>query len=274
MRKLLIYIGFLFLLIFQLNLTFGQEILRDTTLFEEHQVLFDQMDFIPSERLDVQIYRIYNNDTSILTVNSDPFWISSMVSNKEYNNYLKVIQKDSSVSCFESAIPNSEILSQLIKSLNITLKEYNTDSAYEFYPVLGLNWIQANQFCKWKTLQVNLELNKAHLPHEKIYRIPLQAEIEAAKRFVDINLPRISKADTTYNNQDLIAFYGNIDEWTGEPFDKQSYLDQISQEDMSDEMIVFYKFNEVNIPFKSVKYADLKTGFRYVQTYRNVPNSK
>lgn len=274
MRKIIVYTGILLLTFFQHNLTFGQEVLRDTTLFEEHQVLFEQMDFIPSEKMDVQIYRIYKNDTSILTVNSDPYWIGSLVSNKEYNEYLNEIQKDSSESCFKNAISKPEIQSQLIKLLNITLRKYNTSSVYEFYPVLGLSWIQANQFCKWKTIQVNLELDKVNLPHEKIYRIPLQAEIESAKRFIDINLPRVFKADSTYNNQDLIDFYGKINEWTGEPFDELSYLDQISQEDVSDEMIIYYKSTEMDIPFKNVNSVDLQTGFRYVQTYRNVRNSK
>jgi hypothetical protein len=273
MKKLVKYLAIVLFISFQLNNTFGQEIKRDTTLFNEHQVVFEKMDYIPAE-FPVQIYRTYKNDTTILTVYSDPYWISSMVSNKEYNKYLNAIRNDSSEVYFQKALPKTEIQSQKIEALNITLKEYYTNIKYEHYPVLGLSCSQAQNFCMWKTKHVNKELDDANLPHEKMYRIPIQAEIEGAKKFTDINLPRIFKSDSTYNNEELTEFYSKINEWTGENFVELTYLKGLSYENESEQIVVYKKSSLTNTPFKHKDSSDLNIGFRYVQTYRNVPNSK
>ncbi|MFC2151843.1 SUMF1/EgtB/PvdO family nonheme iron enzyme [Bacteroidota bacterium] len=271
MKKLSRYFISLLASVILINNTFGQNLKRDTTLFEEHQVIFEKMDYIPSER-PVKLVRILNNDTAGIVVYSDPYWISSMVSNREYREYLKAIEL--SPVHYQTASPPNNIQSQQIEGLDIPYAIYFNNSMYDNYPVLGISWQQTNIFCQWKTRQVNAELKEANLPTEKDYRLPLSAEIEGAKHFTNINLPRAFKTDARYSDPDLIRFYSKISEWTAETFLEQTYLTELNFTEDAPNVVVYHKASQETIPYKAKESNDLSTGFRYVQTYRKVPNSK
>ena len=251
---------------------FSQEIIRDTTLFKEHQVEFEQMDFI-SHIKGLKMLRKHNGDSSRIIIYGDPYWISSLVTNKEYSDYLNSIKSDSTIDIYKKAIPNNNLLNQEIDWLNILLSEYRSNKQYEHYPVLGINWYQANNYCIWKTNLVNLELQKVSLPKEKIYRLPKQAEIEFAKGIVNINIPRISKVDSTYDDSQIIKFSENINEWTGEAYVETTYLSKMSDKNDSDKIVVIRKNYRTN-PYESKEKGFLNIGFRFAQTYRTVKNSE
>jgi hypothetical protein len=270
-NSLLIYI-LLYTIVFSSSQAFCQENKRDTTLFNEHQVNFEHMDFIPHIR-GLKVFREYKGDTSLLTIYADPYWISYLVTNEEYSNYLNIIKADSLLEVYRNALPDINLLKQKIKELDITLNEYRSKQEYKNYPVLGVSWYQARKYCAWKTATVNAELEMANLPHEKIYRLPIQAEIEFAKEIVNINLPVISKIDSTYNDQEIIEFNKNISEWTGEAFLESKYFKTISNEKDSDKIVIYRKNNDAN-SFGEKEKGFLNVGFRFAQTYRTVKNSE
>jgi hypothetical protein len=270
MRRLPYYSIALFFSIVLISGAHAQEQIRDTSIFKEHQVIVEKMDYIPSER-EVKLIRILNNDTAGIAVRSDPYWISSMVSNKEYKDYLNAIK--SSPVHYQTALPSKELESQEIKSLQISYKEYFNNSKYENYPVLGVSWNQAQLFCQWKTRQVNSELDEANLPHEKDYRLPLSVEIEGAKHFININFSRAFKENSSYNDPELVKFYYHTNELTLESFSKSTYLTNLSLNLDSPYIVIYNKASQTSTPYKLKNDVDLNVGFRYVQTYRKVPNS-
>jgi hypothetical protein len=252
---------------------FGQGQKRDTSLFNEHQVVFEKMDYILTKQ-QVYIKRILNNDTVSNHAASDPFWISSLLTNKEYQDYLNSIKKDSTSPIYHNGLITEDLLIQTIPGLNINLDKYFSDSKYDNYPVLGITWNQANSYCKWKTTQVNIELSMANLPHEKSYRLPYQVEFEMARKIINIDAPKISKIDTIGDYTGLTNFNLTINEWTKESFFADRYLKELVLDENSDEAIIYEKTGFSNKPYRKKDERFVNIGFRYVQTYRKVKNSE
>ncbi|OFX84897.1 MAG: hypothetical protein A2W99_03900 [Bacteroidetes bacterium GWF2_33_16] len=251
---------------------YGQNIVRDTTIFKEHQVVFEQMDYITHTK-GIKIFREFRGDTSRIEIYADPYWISSLVTNSDYSDYLKYLKNNSTSEKYNDALLKETLLNESVQGLTITLREYITNQKYSNYPVLGLNWYQAQNYCDWKTSIVNNELQQAKLPIEKSFRIPKQIEIESAKRFIDINSPRIAKIDSTYDTDEIIDFSKRINEWTSEAFVELTYLNKISGKEESDKIVIFRKEFKANT-FEEKKNGYSTIGFRLVQTYRTVKNSE
>lgn len=267
MKSLSFFLLFILSLAIPNSAIYGQKLQRDTTTFKEHQVLFEKMEFIPSHR-PVKLIRILNNDTAGIEVLSDPYWISCLVSNKEYKEYLNAIK--SRPVQYQTALPSKEIYTENIKTLEVTYQEYFENAEFEHFPVLGISWEQARLFCSWKTQQVNKELDEAGLPPEKKYRLPLASEIEGAKHFTSINIPRVFKENASVNTSEIIRFNNSLDEWTLESFYESTYLKKLSFDDTSPHAVIYQKMSQDQQPYRKKDAHDLNVGFRYAQTYRKV----
>lgn len=103
---------------------------------------------------------------SISSYNIEGFEISNFVTYFEYKKYLFAIKRDSSTAYYHSQLPDSNI-SQDVK---IYLEYLNT-SKYDQYPVLGISWNNAMNYCTWKNRMENISDTA-----EGAYRLPNTSE--------------------------------------------------------------------------------------------------
>ncbi|UAY51354.1 SUMF1/EgtB/PvdO family nonheme iron enzyme [Ferruginibacter albus] len=111
------------------------------------------------------------------TLSVDSFSISNQITFGEYKRYLLEIKNDSSYSFYLLQLPDSSILSRQ------DYIKYTTDNKYNNYPVVGIRWNAAMNFCKWKTLKENSGDSICF-----IYRLPKISEWLSAYKFLKDNL--------------------------------------------------------------------------------------
>ena len=134
-------------------------------------------------------------------------------------------------------------------------RNYFWHPAFDDYPVVGVNWNQANAFCAWRTSLYNQYKDESEVNTE-VYRLPSEAEWEyAARGGHDIapypwggyyvrnakgcllanfkpgrgNYPEDGglytvKADAYFPNEyGLFCLSGNVSEWTSSAFSENAY---------------------------------------------------
>ncbi len=106
------------------------------------------------------------------------------VANMHWLEFEFYARRDSLPKYHEFVIPNSEVT-----------KNYRTDyyrnTAYRYYPVVGISQEQAMEYCRWRTTMVNFILKEKH-DHNAIsnklkvrYRLPTAQEWELATSLID-----------------------------------------------------------------------------------------
>ena len=165
----------------------------------------------------------------------------------DYDNYNSTIQVDYRSSFVQhKKVPVFPDTSVWFKNFSVKYNEpimqgYFTHPAFKNYPVVGVNWEQANAFCHWRTEIVKHQLaKKSKNPPIAEFRLPTEAEWEYAARggrantnypwgnddpqsrcnYVDagFNEPTIARSYSP-NNYGLYDMAGNVAEWTSTNYD-------------------------------------------------------
>ncbi len=83
------------------------------------------------------------------------------VTNSEYLFYLEWMEKvfppsDSNYrDIYQSVVPDTLVWRNVLGSNELLTQNYLRHPAYADYPVVGVSWVQANQYCKWRSDRVN-----------------------------------------------------------------------------------------------------------------------
>ena len=153
------------------------------------------------------------------TYNLKDFSISEQITFKEYKIYLVDMRKDSGQAFYKRQLPDSNMC------LKEAYKKYINSKEFDNYPVLGISWESALNYCKWKTLKENKDSLLFY------YRLPHQSEWFIANDYLT---KQKIKND----------FSKDYADWTLEAFDESAYD---FEHDMNHEYEYFALPNEANV---------------------------
>ena len=93
----------------------------------------------------VTVSTFYMDETEV----TNHFWLEYMC------NWLERIYGDNNSEIVERALPDTLAWREKLAYNEPLVKYYLRHPAYREYPVVGVSWRQANEFCKWRTDRVN-----------------------------------------------------------------------------------------------------------------------
>jgi len=203
----------------------------------------------------VDVYKLAGSSKSKV-MHLDPFEISSFVTYREYKVYLNQIKKDSSVAFYQSQLPDSSI------ALPDIYKQYVESAEYDDYPVMGISWESAMNYCRWMTLKANKDSITT------VYRLPLNSEWLGAYDYLkngsikndfnnDYSDWLINEMDESYYGLKYDYFYSH--KKTDPPVLKRKIVIGNSYLFSMDRLLPYYWFGHY------ANHGYRQVGFRYVK---------
>jgi Sulfatase-modifying factor enzyme 1 len=205
---------------------------------------------VPEQTLNLYELIGYLNEDRKDTIKA--FGISDFITYKEYKKYLNSIKRDSSEQFYTSQLPDTNI------TIDKTVyQEYITSNVYDNYPVLGISWENAMNYCKWKTLKDN---KKGEIKF--IYRLPKGSEWVATLNFCTENNIKLDM-DDKYSDWILNSFDETIYNFYMSEFDyvylhKEDDLPVLKRKWTVGESYLYY------IPSLIDGYPSIRYGYSYI----------
>ncbi|MGR3811278.1 gliding motility lipoprotein GldJ [Jiulongibacter sp. NS-SX5] len=101
----------------------------------------------------------YNRDNLERTVTVASFYMDETeISNIDYLFYLYDIEQDSTREFYDAALPDTTVWANSMSFNDQYVDHYLRYPGFRMYPVVGVSWIQANDYAAWRSKVVNNEL--------------------------------------------------------------------------------------------------------------------
>lgn len=101
----------------------------------------------------------YNWDNIPRRVTVSSFYLDeSEITNQywlDYLTWLKLVYGDEYPELINRALPDTLVWREKMEYNEPFVDYYLRHPAYREYPVVGVNWLQANDYCQWRTDRVN-----------------------------------------------------------------------------------------------------------------------
>jgi sulfatase modifying factor 1 len=102
-----------------------------------------------------------NHDNMERTVTIASFYMDEAeVANIHWLEYLHFIRKDSSEEKYKAALPDTTVWARDLSFNDPYVTYYLRYPGFRYFPVVGVNWLQADSYCAWRTAKVNENLAK------------------------------------------------------------------------------------------------------------------
>lgn len=110
---------------------------------------------------------------------SEAFYIDrTEVSNQSYIIYLRWLKENGSDLDYQFALPDTNTWREPLAYNEPMVRSYLRHPSYQYYPVVGVSWVQAVKYCEWRTDRIN-ELDSMSDDSVEI-RLPTEMEWENA----------------------------------------------------------------------------------------------
>jgi sulfatase modifying factor 1 len=77
------------------------------------------------------------------------------VANIHWLEYLHFVRKDSAEEFYQSALPDTTVWARELSFNDPYVDYYLRYPGFRYFPVVGVSWLQANDYCTWRTSKVN-----------------------------------------------------------------------------------------------------------------------
>lgn len=171
------------------------------------------MVFIEGGKSIIPLYEgdYFTNNHLDRTIEVESFLLDETeVANIHWLEYVYYLKRDSTIDYYNAALPDTNVWRSELAFNDPIAEQYFRYQGFRFYPVVGVNWLQVNDYCEWRTLMVNhylLEKSgvdfddslEAHDNNEVLiprFRLPSEDEWEhAAQAIVS---PQFQDAGSSY----------------------------------------------------------------------------
>lgn len=102
-----------------------------------------------------------SRDNRERTVSIQSFYMDETeIANIHYLEYLDAIRRDSSEEVYTRALPDTTVWANPLSFNDSYVTQYLRYPSFRYYPVVGVSWVQANDYAAWRTGAVNADLYK------------------------------------------------------------------------------------------------------------------
>ena len=100
-----------------------------------------------------------NHDNIERTVTIASFYMDEAeVANIHWLEYLHYLKQDSTEETYKAALPDTTVWARDLSFNDPYVTYYLRYPGFRYFPVVGVNWLQANDYCTWRTAKVNEKL--------------------------------------------------------------------------------------------------------------------
>lgn len=86
------------------------------------------------------------------------FMDETEIANIHWLEYLYAVMQDSSQEFYQSALPDTTVWANPMSFNDQYVDQYLRYPGFRLYPVVGVSWLQASDYCKWRSKAVNDQL--------------------------------------------------------------------------------------------------------------------
>lgn len=137
---------------------------------------------------------MYSRDNLERTVTVASFYMDQTeIANINWLEYLYDVSSDSTREFYESALPDTTVWANPMSFNDQYVDQYLRYPGFRYYPVVGISWVQAIDYCKWRTSVVNNSIasNDAKASGAKKFKMPFgkkkKGETEGPAKTMDGN---------------------------------------------------------------------------------------